>query len=592
MSDKPKNLSDIDNFWDLESLLPKKRPVTPTHRAANTETVEMEIGADKRSDGGAAVPPRPVSAELSPDRRIPSAREEAERLHTLSMRTRAEANRSFPLAPYLIYEPTSRLIRRVAVSKWQTRYNFYEKFREDACRYWQRAAVECEPVPFFSYIPQYNQLKYAQLKWYLKWRDNVRRGVYLRTDFSYILLYIFEIINCPDLTPPEQGLKLLVDIWLNYRAAHRRIDSYLCEWVCDFCLINQLPCPTERLEPILGEIVAAASFKEFYMDAGSRMNRAASILTYSSTYDWHKSRYVTNENRALFAEHIRGAFDHAYRRVLAEKFDEIEAKETHMERDAYNGALCVYDMKRSLSIDYISFTRSPKFRFVVTDIIKYSENRIRAALGIKAKLKVEELSDSLKACIDEYFDAKLPIPQKQRAKPKNEESRDPSYDKLYEPVHADFSIDRALKIEESSWGTTEILTTALTDALPAEPAPVPHAEDLAQKPSVAIAASIPEVTAPRISDAPMSSSQSEDNEFALFVAALAEASRRALRLLASGDRMGIAKEAASAGMLADALADKINECAFDFIGDSVVEADGGGYKIISDYEGDLIKWLE
>lgn len=578
MSDKPKNLSDIDNFWDLNSLLPKKRPVAPTHRAVNTDTVELELGkSDAPSDSGAAIPPRPeASAPASPDMRIPSARNEARRLNELSMRTRAEANRSQPLAPYLTYEPQSRLIKRVAVSKWQTRYNFYEKFRDDARRLWDRAATECEPVSFFSYIPQYNQLRYAQLKWYLKWRDNVRRGVYLRTDFSYILLYIFEIINCPDLIEPSRGLELLCDIWLNYRKEHRRIDSYLCDWMCDFCLINQLPCPTARLEPILGDIVAAAEFKEFYMDAGNNLSSAASILTYSSTYDWRSSRYVTKENTQLFATHIRGAFDKAYSEVLARKFDEIEAKEAHIERDAYNGALCVYDMKRSLSIDYISYARSPKFRFVVTDIIKYSENRIRMALGIKARLKVEELSDTLRACIDQYFDEKLPIPGKSRAKAKQEDYRDPEYDKLYEPVTSTFSLDNALAIEKNSWNTTEILTSALNDA----DEPIPAAEP------------IPEPAPEPIPEPAPAFTSADGGEFADLVAALDDTARDALRRLADGDSAGIAKAAASAGILADALADKINETAFDLIGDSVVESDGTGYKIISDYEGDLIPWLK
>ena len=592
MSDKPKNLSDIDNFWDLNSLLPKKRPVAPPHRAVNTDTVELELTrSDAAADTGAAIPPRTETSAspASPDLRIPSTRNEARRLNELSMRTRAEANRSQPLAPYLVYEPQSRLIKRVAVSKWQTRYNFYEKFREDARRLWDRAASECEPVSFFSYIPQYNQLKYAQLKWYLKWRDNVRRGIYLRTDFSYILLYIFEIINCPDLIAPEKGIGLLCDIWLNYRSEHRRIDSYLCDWVCDYCLINQLPCPTERLEPILGDIVATAEFKEFYMDTGiskdgSNLSSAAGILTYSSTYDWRNSRYVTKENTPLFATHIRAAFDKAYREVLAEKFDEIEAKELHLERDAYNGALCVYDMKRSLGIDCISYARSPKFRFVVTDIIKYSENRIRMALGIKARLKVEELSDTLRACIDEYFDEKLPIPGKQRAKATKEEFRDPDYDKLYEPVTSDFSLDNALAIEKDSWSTTEILTAALSDDEPAPqpvPAPAP-AEPPAPQPKPAPAFTIP-AQEPVLADG---------GEFADLAAALDETAHTALRSLADGDSAGIAKAAASAGMLADALADKINETAFDLIGDSIVESDGTGYKIISDYEGDLIPWLK
>ncbi|MBE6611737.1 MAG: hypothetical protein E7632_04535 [Ruminococcaceae bacterium] len=573
MGDKPNHLNDIDNFWDLNSLLPKKRPVSPTHRAVNTETVELELGdGGTPSDSGASIPPRP--ADYAPPEPA-SPRNEARRLNEIPMRRRAEANRARPMEPYLTYEPDSRLLRRVAVSKWHTHYNFYEKFRDDARRYWDRAPAECEPVSFFSYIPQYNQLKYAQLRWYIKWRDNVRRGIYLRTDFSYILLYIFEIINCPDLIEPSRGLELLCDIWLNYRTEHRRIDSYLCDWVCDFCLINQLPCPTEKLEPILGDIVAAAEFKEFYMDAGTNISSASSILTYCSTYDWRSSRYVTKENVKLFAAHIRAAFDKAYSEVLAEKFDEIEAKEAHMERDAYNGALCVWDMKRSLSIDYISYARSPKFRFVVTDIIKYSENRIRMALGIKARLKVEELSDTLKACIDEYFDANLPAPEKHRTKPK-EEYRDPEYDKLYEPATREFSMDNALAIEKNSWSTTEILTSALTD----EPEPSPEPP----KPS-------PIPAHPPIPTAPIPMADDED-EFAALLTLLDDAAREALRMLADGDSSGVAKAAASSGMLADALADKINETAFDLIGDSVIEPDGTGYTIITEYKGELEKWLK
>ena len=226
MSDKPKNLSDIDNFWDLNSLLPNKRQVAPTHRAVNVDTVELEFNSDRTGDSGAQIPARTnasgVPTPVSPH-------EQARRLNEIPMRQRARETQARHLEPYLTYSPESRLIRRVAISKWESRYNFYEKFRDDARRYWNRTASECPHTGFFSYIPQYNQLKYAQLKWYLWWRETVRRGSYLRTDFSYILLYIYEILNCPDLVEPKNGVKLLCDIWLAYRSEHRRIDSYLAE---------------------------------------------------------------------------------------------------------------------------------------------------------------------------------------------------------------------------------------------------------------------------------------------------------------------------------------------------------------------------
>jgi len=570
MSDKPKNLSEIDRFWDLESLLPKNRPITPVPRMPNTDTVEIEIDRSDAPSSGSTIPPR-------------SAHDEARRLNELPLRQRASEYRSKPLDPYLIYTPSDRLIRRVEVSKWENRFNFYENFINDAKRLWNRTAAECAHVSFFSYVPQYSQLKYNQLKWYLWWRDNVRRGVYLRTDFCYILLYIYEIINCPELILPEDGIEKLCDIWLNFRTEHRRIDSYMCEWLCDYCLIHKLPCPITRLEPILGDIVTKASFKEFYMDSGESGSVAAGILAHTSTYDWRKSRYVTNENINIFATHIKAAFDKAYREVLMNDGDEF-SREFRIERTSYEGALCVHSIKRTLAVEYVSYTRSPKLRFAVTDIIKYSENRIRMALGIKSRLKVESLSDKLIACIDEYFDTYLPAPKKTRAVKNSEFLPEVhEYDKLYEPLSSSLSLENALEIEKKSWSTTDILTSAFEDAADVAPITDVHPEPPITEASMPEPAAINEAAAPEMSGS---------DEFEALVSSLDDISKTALTSIMGGDENGIKKAAEAHGLLADALADKINETAFDIIGDSIIEPEGTGYRIISDYEGDIAKWLK
>ena len=83
-----------------------------------------------------------------------------------------------------------------------------------------------------------------------------------------------------------------------------------------------------------------------------------------------------------------------------------------------------------------------------------------------------------------------------------------------------------------------------------------------------------------------------DDEFARLIRQLDTNSVDALKLLASGDRSGLSKAAAKASMLADALADRINETSFDIIGDSIIEPDADGYRLIADYEGDIAKWLK
>ncbi|MCI8386985.1 MAG: hypothetical protein HFE63_00770 [Clostridiales bacterium] len=601
MSDKQRSLDDIDNFWDLDSLLPQKRPVMP-RRELSTDTVEIEVSAkSNNTDHGAAIPPRDgglnsprttntasmpsnTNTQSTPPTPI-SPREEARRLREAPLRMRAAQNEPKPLEPYLIYEPDSSIIKRVAVSKWQTKYNFYEKFSTDAHRLWNRTISECEPVSFFSYIPQYNQLSYAQLKWYIYWRSQVRNGKYPRADYSYILLYVYEILNCPDLIEPARGVELLCDIWLAYRPKFPRIDNYLCEWLCDYCLIYQLPCPTKRLEAISQAVVTVATFKEFYMDTSHTNDGAASILAYSSNYDWRTSRYVSNENIELFSKHISAAFEKVYHELLVNGGSEINAAPAQIVRDAYSGALCVYDMKRCLTVDYTSYTRSPKFKIIVTDIIKYCENRVRMALGIKARLKVENITEEMKRCVDEYFDRELPVKKATKSKPA-EVVQQNEYDKLYEPTSTTLSLENALAIEQKSWSTTEILTNSMNDDEYNE------AGDIPEPTSVDIAAPQTDIsqfiTDTRISD----TSISGDDEFALLISSLGDAEITALRSLADGDSGGVAKAAAAAAMLADALADKINSAAFDIIGDSIIEPDGAGYRIISDYEGDIIKCLK
>ena len=105
---KSPTLDDIDDFWDLDSLLPQRRPVDPA-RHVNTDTVELEIGRTTET-GGTPIPERtgPVprrdgaySKTFSGEPVAASPRDEARRLRELSMKTRAKRNEPVPLEPYL-----------------------------------------------------------------------------------------------------------------------------------------------------------------------------------------------------------------------------------------------------------------------------------------------------------------------------------------------------------------------------------------------------------------------------------------------------------------------------------------------------------
>ena len=93
-----------------------------------------------------------------------------------------------PAAPERQYA-YSPLIRKVTVLPWPQSYNYYQRFVLDAQKYARIRGKETEPVPFFSYIPQYSQLSREQLLFYFWFREQTRARVYMdNVDFAYILL--------------------------------------------------------------------------------------------------------------------------------------------------------------------------------------------------------------------------------------------------------------------------------------------------------------------------------------------------------------------------------------------------------------------
>ena len=80
---------------------------------------------------------------------------------------------------------------------------------------------------------------------------------------------------------------------------------------------HRLPLPYERLAPIYPQIISASRFKEFYVGCtkGSDLPLAEALLNFNSGYDWRRSKYLADENRHLFEEHIIGAFLYACRKL-------------------------------------------------------------------------------------------------------------------------------------------------------------------------------------------------------------------------------------------------------------------------------------
>lgn len=494
------------------------------------------------------------------------------------------------------YSGRGLLIREVEIRSWTSDIDFYERFLENAEKSHAAApsvpyTADYPPVKYFSYVPQYSHMSRAQLDFYRWIRENIRHGRYPDCDPSYIQLYIYEILNLPELIPPETGAAQLADIWLHYRRSEPRLDGYLCEWLPDYCLIHHCPLP-EKLKAILPEIVPKAQFKEFYFDFRPEnasetdyLTLAKTLIEASSDYDYRRSRYYSG-SRDAYEQHLPHAVAAVIAGAISKGTGVFSREKTYkMSRDSYCGAIVSIDVKRRMNIEFCSFTRSADTRRAVTAIVKYAENKLRLTLGIKAKLGVDGITPEDSAVIDAYF---APMMPQKTVKPKEDRYMPEDYLKNYESEDSGFDFGAAAEIERLSWQNTTLLTQGEFDGIPeiteireespdlSEPVPAPE-----EKPVVPVSAEpeIPEKDPVENNTVPETSAASGEDSLI----------REALSAALNGSFHDFCRDHQ---IYDGVLADRINTKFLDILGDIVLEENGKSYMIIEDYREDIETWME
>ena len=448
----------------------------------------------------------------------------------------------------------SPLIYRVCVHPWPQKYNFYQRFCYDAERFFAVRGQECPRADYFSYIPQYAQLNTDQMRWYLWFRERVRHGEYPDdVDFPYILLLIYEIINLPHKLPPEKGAKQLAGIWLAYRIRHPELDKYLSEWMCDYCLVHEIPLP-QSLQEILPAIIRRASFKEFYIASlpsqGEEIALSPkSLIAAASDYSYTSSRYYA-DNKEAFDTFIPKAVAYAANAAGISPTPST-MRRAKTERDAFCGSLCAQTVKRRIVVEYYSFARSYEMRSHITAAVKTAENLLRRSLKIKSRLAVANADTEIVRRVQAYAASALTL---ERTPKKIAE--DTSYERYYDAPTTGIDFALSHKIEEESWENTARLTEEMEEIAPALevlPASTPAGE-----------------------------TAEED---------ISPAMRDLLTALLQGESLTEWCGRQSTRQDPQNLADALNEMAADRIGDIILQSDGDSWTLIEDYREDIASWI-
>ena len=525
-----------DSFWDVAHLLPKKAEVPPQKREPAPEIKKSVPAPQGKQDKHAPAASVPPSSKNERDIPLPQISN----------------------TPQQVLEYEGQAVFRVEIYPWPNHYSFFSNFRKNALTILKMQAIPAPFVPFFSFMPQYHQLTATQLRFYLHFREELSKERIPKTDFSYLLLLIYEIINLPDKIPPKEGLARLCFLWNAYRVAFPKLDKYLSEWICDYCLIHDLSC-LQIPQELRKAGRKNCSFPEFYT---GKTGEQGGLLAHCS-YSYKTSRFYTEETKALFDKHIPLALQALEAQMIKKNDTRFISKALPPQkttRTTFDGAVCIYSEKKKLEISYIPQSEHAAHG-MITDAVKFCENKVRAACGIRSRFSTPALSGDVRLFLEEYFKEHLPSPKKER------EKEIAAYEQKYEPESRGFSEKEAAKIEEQSLFVIERLGAVFEEEESKEQA-VKQLFKIEPKPSPAL--SLPAVPA------------GKSAEEALM--------KNAVRALLKKDSHAFSALAKEAGMLPATLCERINEQALELYGDIAIEETEGSFLLLEDYTEELEQW--
>ena len=593
---------ELDDFWDIDKLLPDSAARRPSPRPARapgaTAAVDIEVPPPARARAESAPSDGVETPAGGDNRHTVSGSALTAGTHYVPPHADEERSGREPLSDYC---PGGVLIHRVKVHAWNSNFHYFDQFAKDAVFYdGLESPQSARPEGFFSYFPQYVQLGRRQAAWYLYWRGRVRAGVYPDTDYAYILLYIFELINLPveDEATAASRRDLMAATWVAYRRTYPQLDRYMCEWLCDYCLIHALPAPVDVLSPALDAIIEGSRLKEFYLQAvvggeGHETETARILMRHCCQYDYRKSKFASGEHKALFDRIIPTAIAAVLPHLLGAGGQRplVTMLPSTVTRDAYTGALCSYQNKRRIEVSYTSFSRSHELRFLIGDMVKHVENRLRGWIGVRSRLSVMSLPIPLRDALDAYL---APLtPAKPVAASSKKETARPAYEALYDLPRKAVSLADVAAIEAASWETTRILTEAFggeeEPTSPATPMP-PPASTVTPSEAASLAERQTEIPPLSVDIPDEAVSDQADTTGETPLAAALASYLPFVRAALARDRAAQRAFAASVSKMPDAIADEINAITTEtVILDMILEDDGTGlYTVIDDYRHEVV----
>jgi hypothetical protein len=275
-------------------------------------------------------------------------------------------------------------------------------------------------VPFEATAPTYRQMSFEQEQWYFYWRTQLRQGKFLATDQSYLLVYVYELLNLAGVNSPTDARDRLVTFWQFYRGLQPKLDGYLVDWVADFGILQELPeSPLAWYAHALSVGAASRNTETLQLEAWHQEGRDYSALPSNALYEL--AGYATQQNKFYQSYQKELGLDDALKRGVevidqyVQQSQRLSLYELHLPtptqtvvRLPLQGAIHLYP-SRPLVIGRVRpWLTEATLKNDLKAILRYTENILRTQANFKTKLRGIVISSAWASVLDQAFVKVIP----------------------------------------------------------------------------------------------------------------------------------------------------------------------------------------
>lgn len=343
-------------------------------------------------------------------------------------------------------------------------YSSKSKFIKDMRRFAEKTGKKVPFVPFMTYMPTYDNMEQSQKAWYFYWRTEVRNENYIDTDLSYIFVYIYELLNGIGWNEAKEGYDKLMVLWMKYRERYPKLDHYLFTWTFDFARQHDL----EYIEPNLNDVQLPyqQSIKDILVDKHSEdrpLKLSFALVDSLCDYSLTGSKFYKDGHQLLMQEAIPRVISLVDASLLKKKNRGILSlygpnRTRKQEYYLFQSAICP-DANKKIDISVKAYTSSQKLRAYINEIVRFSENTLRAIYGCRGRLRGVTVEEETALLIEKFLKKEYsPLTTEEKGGSAGRIGIELNFNSIDELRSQSNAVRDALEVSESTDGPKELLT--------------------------------------------------------------------------------------------------------------------------------------